>query len=1070
MLCSKCQFDNPEMMRFCGQCGAPLASEPVSGVRESAPDNHGNPKDAERRQMSLMFIDVVNYTGMSERLDPEVVRDIMLQFQKQAASVVHRYEGHVAKYLGDGVLVYFGYPKAHENDPQRAVFAGLEIVDVAKVLGHQFKRTHDVDFAIRIGIHTGLVIAGQMGSTTSPEHLAVVGSAANIAARIQAIAEPGTVVISGSTLKLTGEFISATSLGAHILKGVSEPMEVFRVEKTENLRSRSEWTVAHKQAPLVNRDNELQMLLDGWSQAKQSRGQVLLLSGEAGIGKSRLTQALISHLSGQDYECLIGYGSPFRQNSAFSPFIDLMQEHFKFTAQMTAESRLQCIATEAETLGQELAVPLLASLLSLPTQNLEPLNLSPQEYRARLLELLTSWLLQIAARKPLLLIIEDLHWIDPSSVDLLKHLIDRSASASILMVITTRKGQSNNKLATHRGIRSATLGPLDEDYSRAMVKTVADKQSLPTAVTAQIITKADGNPLYIEEVTKVVLESERLAVPLSLQDSLTERLDTLGSGKQIAQIGAVIGRQFDHDLIIAVAGIPEDKLNSGLDRLVDSELLQVKEVDGTSLYTFKHALIQDAAYESLLKTRRQELHRRVAEQFEAPRYEELRNTQPELLAHHYTEAGLNETAIKYLQQAGARALSRSAGQEAISHFTKALELVGMLPTGPQRQKLELDLQIALGGPTTAVHGYADSGVERIYLRARELAEALNDHEKIYQVLAGLYRCYVTRAQFDRAREAGEAMLKLAHERADESGYLLEAERAIGCILLTRGDLQDAIDHLENGIRIYKPEEHHKHIIHFASDPGLTCYLWSVVTLWLMGHPQQALDRSLYAMNLAKELGHTFTYGFATNFAAWVRIFCRDWDGAFEQAKNAVDICSKRRFLLWLSTANVFYGRTLVKRGDPELGISKMREGISGFRTTGAQISLPQLLSQLAESYLELDRLDEGLAVLGDAMETVEANNERFWEAELHRLQGDFLRADNRSVEEVLACYQRGVDVARSQGARALELRALTSAVGLLGDDDGRAKAIREQLESVYNWFQEGREHADLRNAAKLLAS
>ena len=1063
MHCSQCHFDNPPSMRFCGQCGSQLPD--VSVASGAVTEEISAAPDAERRHVTFMFIDVVNYSGLSEQLDPEVLRDVMLQYQTCSAGVIQRFEGYVGKYLGDGELVYFGYPAAHEDDARRAVLAAGDIIKEVRLLAPELKNTLNIDFAIRIGIHSGMVIAGQMGTAASRERFAVVGGPPNIAARLQALAEPNTIVISANTHQLTRDHITATSLGHHVLKGVSETLEVFRVEQSQHAHSRSKLIVERKQTALVDRNDELRLLLEQWSSAKQDRGGTVLMMGEPGIGKSRLTSALIAHLSGQDCECLLGYASPYRRNSALSPIIELLRSQCAFAEDSSPAQRLAKIETVVDRLefSREPTVPLLASFLSVPlAAPYAALDLTPPAYRRELLGLLTRWFLRIASHRPLLLIMEDLHWTDPSTLELLTRLVEDCGSAALFLLLTARNDYQGS-LRSHSGVTVIALGALTEDDSKALIKTVSQTMSLPDSITSRIVDKSDGNPLFIEEVTKMMMASDRQVIPESIQGSLSERLDR-SDGKEVAQTGSVIGRDFTLDLISALSPLPKDELERGLQKLVDSELVYVARNKDKVTYSFKHALIQDAAYESMLRAKRREIHEQVAVLLEGDRYEELRTTHPETLAQHYTEAGIYSPAIRYWRAAGMRALSRSAAQEAISHLQKAMGVVALLDPGRDRVTLELDVLISLGGPMTAAFGYSATEVEKIYLHARALAESLGDEVKLFQCLSGLCRCYVTRGEYGRAQDAGQAMLDLARRKPEESGYLLEAERALGTVLTARGQLHDALEHLENGIRIYNRATHHQHALAFASDPGLTCMLWSLPPLWLAGYPEKAVQRSDFALDLATDLRHGLTLSFAAAFAAWIRVYCRDWAGARQYAENAIQICTDRGFVLWLAVSTVFHGRALVKYGESDLGIASLRRGIAGYRRTGAQIALPQLLSQLAESLLELGQLDEGSAVLQEAIDTAERNDERFWEAELLRLRGDFLLTGGKADEqEIIECYQKAVAVARRQDAKSLELRALMSLVQLRKDPSDR-----EQLRSVSDWFGAQRPYRDLSRARALL--
>ena len=696
------------------------------------------PPEAERRQLTILFCDLVGSTALSRQLDPEDYRAAVRAYQAACAPVIERFDGHIAQYLGDGLLVYFGYPLAHEDDAQRAVRAGLAMVEAMGALTTRLEQQQGVRLAVRVGIHTGPVVVGEMGAGGRREQLAL-GETPNIAARLESLAAPNTVVISAALHQLVQGYFVCDDLGAHALKGVDTPFQVYRVLGESGAQSRLDVPSPRGLTPLVGREAEVTLLLDRWAQVKDGLGQVVLLSGEAGIGKSRLVQVLKDHLAGEPHTRLECRCSPYHTNSALYPVIDLWQRVLRFETAEAPADKLHKLEQMLAQYRLPLAetVPLFAALLSLPDDRYPALALTPQQQKQKTLEALLALLVARAAQEPLLLIVEDLHWVDPSTLEFLSLLVDQGPTARMLTLCTFRP-QFTPPWPPRAHIAQLTLTRLPRPQVGRMVTAVAGGKALPAEVVQQIVTKSDGVPLFVEEMTKLVLASgllrehedhyaltgplPPLAIPATLQDALMARLDQLASAKAVAQLGATLGREFTYELLRAVAPMDELELWRGLVQLVQAEVLYQRGALPQATYLFKHALIQEAAYQSLLKSTRQQYHQRIA-QVLAAQFPETTATQPELLAQHYTEAGLQAQALPYWHQAGQRAIARSAYAEARQHLTTGLEVLATVPETPARHQHELDLLTALARVLGVTKGQAAPELEPVLTRAAALASA-----------------------------------------------------------------------------------------------------------------------------------------------------------------------------------------------------------------------------------------------------------------------------------------------------------------------------------------------------------
>jgi class 3 adenylate cyclase/predicted ATPase len=1102
ILCSSCGFENPPRFKFCGECGAPLADQvpiPKTDKKDKKQARHTQvgrrAPEAERRQLTVMFCDLVDSTALSERLDPEVLREMVREYQEACAGVVDRFEGHIAQYLGDGILVYFGYPQAHEDDAQRAVRSGLEIVRELLRLNTRLQSELDVTLAVRIGIHTGLAVIGEVGGGARREQLAL-GETPNIAARLQRLAEPNAVVVSAATFRLIQGFFASQALGAHPLKGISQPMQVYSVLHETDVRSRFEAAVTSGLTPLIGKKREVERLLRSWKHVEEENGQVVSLSGEAGIGKSRLLQVFKERLTEQPHIWMECHCSPYHQSSAFYPVIELFHRKLELRREDSSEEKLSKLQG---MLGQcELCLPevtaLFADLLSVPLSERFPApNLTPQRQKQKTIEALIEVLLKIAEKQPLVFVVEDLHWADPSTLEMLSLFIARKIKARMLAVLTFRP-EFIPPWKTHPGLDSTgithlNLNRLDHKQVETMVEQITGSKALPTEVLKQIVAKTDGIPLFVEELTKMVLESgllreqERsfeltgplpaLAIPATLRDSLMARLDRLAPVKEIAQLGATLGREFSYELLQAVSDLNEGSLRSGLARLVEAQLLyQLGPAGNGTSYMFKHALIQDAAYQSLLKSRRQQYHQRIAQVF-VERFPETAATQPEILAHHYTEAGLVETAIAYWQWAGERAIEHSANLEAISHFTKGLELLPALPESPQRNQQELDLLTTLGVALIATKGYAAPEVEKTYTRARELCQQMGERHQISSALVGLWECSLLRAEFHKAHALAQELMHLAQGGSDPA-VLLSAHLISGITLFHLGELASAREHLKQAITRYDPQQHGAEALVYGQDPGVVCLCYAAHVLWLLGYPDQALERTYEALNLAHELAHPFTLAFALNFAGEIRQLRGEMKMAQERAEELIALSTEQGFPLWLASGTVLKGYALFEQGQQEEGMAMMSQALAAFQAIATKLGKSGGLAVRAIMCGKMGRVEEGLEMVAEPFEMVKNGGEQQIEAELYRTKGELLKQKANSKEqkakidsEAEACFVQALEIARRQGAKSWELRAVVS-LSRLWQKQGKKNEARKRLAEVYNWFTEGFETADLKEAKALL--
>jgi class 3 adenylate cyclase/predicted ATPase len=1034
---------------------------------------------AERRQLTMLFCDLVGSTPLASQFDPEEWREIMRAYYDACGKVIARFDGHIALYLGDGLLVYFGYPLAHEDDAQRAVRAGLGIVEAVEQLNAVITDKHGVSLAVRLGCHTGLVVVGELSGTGHNDM--ALGETPNIAARLQGIAEPNTLVIGPLTYQLLGGLFVCRPLGRPPLKGVATPLAVYQVLSEGTARTRLEAIGSTGLAPLIGRHCEVEQLLQSWSHVVDGRGQVVLLSGEAGIGKSRLVQHISEHTSGAaslvPFQC-----SPFYQHTALYPVIDGLQRiALGFDRDDSATQRMRKLEGWLVQNGQRLAeaVPLFAALLSIPlTPEYAPVAAPPDQVKQLTLQAITAVLLNRAARQPLLLVVEDLQWVDPTTIELLSLIVEQIPAARIMMLLTYRPDfEPPWALTTH--LSAISLSRLPPDEAVELTSRVAGGKSLPVDVMDQVVAKTDGVPLFVEELTKMLLESglliehadryelpgplPTLAIPSTLHDSLTARLDRLSPVKSLAQLGATLGRDFSYALLRAVAPWEEDTLRRGLSQLTEAELLYELGSPPTSTYRFKHALIQDAAYQSLLKSTRQQHHQRIAQTLES-HFAETVSTQPELLAHHYTEAGLTAQAIPYWQAAGQRALQRYANEEAATHATRGLELLTTLPDTPQRAKQELSLQILAGAALAVVHG--PHSVEHNYARARELARQVGSTPELFPALSGFQYGQILRGHMHQARALAKEFLELAQQQQDPL-ILAVGHRMLAYTAWWQGDVIDVRDHSAQGLALYNWDQHRTCVVSYIQDSGVLCGYLSAFADWVLGYPTRAVQTMERTVAHAQALEHPYSIALTLLMSAQLAQLRRDPESAYTRAEAAIAVSREHglpAIELWCLLPR---GWAFAEQGEMAKGISDIREGMERRRAYGMGAVWPWFLVLLADAYGKAGQLKDGLAALEEALEWVQRNDERLYEAEAYRVKGELLlKLDQPDTTGAEQSFRQALQVARRQEAKSWELRAATS-LSRLWLQEGRHDDARQLLMPVYDWFAEGFDTADLQDARAL---
>jgi class 3 adenylate cyclase/predicted ATPase len=1051
-----------------------------------APAAVGEPKrkeTPERRHVTVLFSDLAGSTALSESMDPEDLRDVISAYQSCVAEAVHRFDGFVAKYMGDGVLVYFGYPEAHEDDAERAVRTGLDLV--AAVSGLKTL----VPLQVRVGIATGMVVVGDLIGVGASQEQAIVGKTPNLAARLQGIAAPNMVVISESTRMLLGDLFDIEDLGATDLKGISDAERAWAVLRPSSVESRFEALHASGLIKLVGRQEELDLLLRRWSKAMDGEGQVVLLSGEPGIGKSRLVAALSERLAAEPHMRLRYFCSPQHTDSALYPIINQLERAAGFAHDDTAQAKLcklDALLSRSFTPPQD--ATLVAEMLSLPNDGRYPaVDLPPQQRRQRTLEVLMTQIMALSEQSPVLMIFEDAHWIDPTSLEALGRGIDRIKSYGVLLIVTHRP-EFEPPWVARPYFTTLTLNRLGEREIAAMIDGVSGNKRLPQSIRRDIVERTDGIPLFVEEMTKAVLEakdeeaaertvatvpSPSIAVPPSLHASLMARLDRLGAAKEVAQIGAAIGREFTHALLALVVRKPEQEVEPVLDRIVRAGLLLRQGVPPHASYLFKHALIQDAAYGTLLRAPRRALHARIAESLERG-FPDIADNQPEILAHHFTEAGLIEKSASLWGKAGQRSAARSALVEAAAQFTRALDQIATLPTTPALRREQIKLQVALITPLMYIKGYSAPetkvAAERARLmieQAERLGEPAEDPLLLFSVLYGFWYANLVALNGEVACDLAAQFLALA-EKQRTTIPLMVGHRLVGSSLHYTGDMLGGRAHYDQALALYDPAKHRLLAARYGQDIRVMVLSLRSAVLWLLGYPGAALADVDQALRDAREIGHTPSLMYALAMTLFTQILLGNYAAANAQADELVAVAEEKSASFWKAFGGIFQGEVLARTGNASDAVRWIKSGIAAYRSTGATLGITAYLSYLTTAYADLRQFDEAWRCIDEACVAVEKAKERWFEAEINRIAGQvaLVVPENDDVNAE-AHFERALSVARQQQAKSWELRAAMS-LARLWRSQGKVQQARELLAPVYGWFTEGFDTRDLKEAKALL--
>jgi predicted ATPase len=938
---------------------------------------------------------------------------------------------------------------------------------------------------VRVAAHTGLAIVGK---SSDESYITIIGETPNVAAKLQSLAEPGTVIISDSTYRLVEGFFVSNHLGPHRLKGIQHPIDLYLVLAESGIQSRFERAIATGLTPFVSRDPELQLVLDKWSEAREGSSQIVFLSGEAGIGKSRLLGMLRERTAGEFVIDLAARCSQYHQDSALYPLIDFFQRLLRFESSDSSEARLNKLERALDSFGfsPEEAVPLFAELLALPNDRYPAVSMTPQRRKQKTFDAILAWLFKLAEHNPTRLIVEDVHWADPSSLELLGLLVDQVTHTRLFVALAFRSAFILPwRVQSH--VTNIVLAPLSREASELLVLHVAGGQ-LPAALVREVVEKTEGVPLFLEELTRMVLESgilhktdtgyelrsspPFLAIPSTLYESLMARLDRLGTAKEVAQIASVIGKECSYDLLSAVSQFEETKLTDALNRLVNAELFDQRLTSWRNDYRFRHALIRDAAHESLLKKKRREYHRKTAEVLQE-RFTETVEAQPELVANHFSEAGLIEEAVPYWMKAGQRAIERSANQEAIRHLTKGLELLKLLPESSERFRDELLLQICLGTALIATKGFSSPDVERVYTRARQLCQNAGEAPQLFPVLSGLWMFYTSRGEHTAARDLAEHCLRIA-QTVGETGLFVHAHQILGVGFISTGDFVQANQHLEWALQKYDAQQHRSLVYTYGQDPAafvLTLVSWP---LWFLGYPDQALRRCREAEALAQQLDHPYTSLSVAAFGTWLYQFTRNPQAVEALASQAISISTDRGFAFYRPYGLIMRGWALAERGQVLDGIAQMRAGLDEYRMAGGGSIKPSFLSLLSEAYGKVGQFKQALNSLAEAQDLADENEERWWQAELHRIKGELIlrhgdghMGSYHSEIEAEECFQQALRVATDQKAKSLQLRAAMSLCRLWIPQSRHSEA-HQLLGPVLGAFEEGFKTPDLMDAKYLM--
>lgn len=1113
--CQSCGFENPTGFKFCGQCAqslevtnnlvevtkvSELESELSSAeivVNEETELFFGN-HEAERRQITVLFCDIVGSSAISEKLDPEDFREVLRDYRESCNQVIKKYDGYIAQFLGDGVLCYFGYPHAHEDDARRAVAAALELLTNIQLLCKKVEQNRGVSLSVRIGAHTGLVVVGEVGG--GDKRTVALGATPNLAARIQDQARPDSVVISAATYRLVSSVFECDDMGVFDLKGFSAPVRLHQPIRPYSNPHKVADELCINSLPLVGRDQELKLLEGLLSEANEGRGQVALVNGEPGMGKSRLINAAKSGIDNTHYFLLECWGRAYYQNSYMHPIIELLRREMYIEGAQSERQKLRRIEKVLSVFGLPLgdSIPLIADLLNvdLSGSKYSSLRLAPPQNKQKTFQALESLIIAMSGQRTVVVVVEDLHWIDPSSLEFLSLIIQRASAARIFLMLSYRNeftpAWGNQSSVTH-----LMLARLSQQDTSTLINKIAGDKPLPSELLKQIAEKTDGTPYFIEETTRMVLESDlviesndryelrrplsSLSIPSTLRDSLMAKIDRLGSAKELAQLSSTLGREFAVELLEAVTSRGEGQLQEDLTQLVVADIIDPL---GQSFFSFRHALIHEVAYRSLLKSTRQKFHRRIAtilrEQFP-----ELVNENPEIQAHHCTEAGQLEEAVFQWLSAAKRAMQRSANIEAIVHLTRGLETLGRVKVADESfntaqesdnsnrhqfiASLELAFQSSLGLALMMSKGYAAPGVELAYSRARELCKGISDVGTVFPVLCGLWGFYLVRSKMDTALDLASQLKSLA-EISENTKFIDEANRAIGSTLFWAGRFPEAWTVLtESGRKINRQEAiSGRRTPSYTQDTRVANLSDEACVLQLRGYPDKALEKALESLNLADKMAHPFSQAYARHFVCCVSQLRGDLGSVLKQAKLQIALAGSYEFSFWRSAGKMFEAYANECFGHGADNVALYEEALNSYCDSGNQLASAYFRTLFAGLLFDQGDLDRARQVNNEALIQIESSGERWFQVEAMRINAMlYWRGDNQ-LSKAEQAYEETLDFARQQGANFLIMRVAID-LGQLYIAQNKDDEARQLLRVTLDDVAEGYKTQDYRNASRLLA-
>lgn len=1048
-VCSRCGTVNPPTHKFCSKCGLPIGSPSVAGEA----GRPGGPfAEAERRQLTVMFCDLVGSTELSAALDPEEVREVIRAYQNVAAAVIARFDGHIAQYLGDGLLVYFGYPQAHEDDAQRAVRAARGIVEAVAQLEPGPRRS-ETRLAVRVVIHTGLVVVGEIGGAGKVEHLAL-GETPNLAARLQSLAEPGWIVVSEATYRLARGAFRWQNLGAQTVKGFLHPQSVWRVEGETAGGGRSRVTAQSGSPVLIGRSGEMSLLRQRWEQAQRGDGQVVLLTGAPGIGKSRIAETFLDETQVRPPFSLRYGCSPYYQNSSLYSFVAQIEEAATISRDDPPERRLDKLERWLGDVGDDhQAAPIFAALLSIAVdERYPPLDLAPPALRQKTLQAIEQQFLRLTAASPSLAVFEDVHWIDPTSGAMLERLVDLLPTRSALLIVTARP-EFAAEWARLSHVTTLTLNQLGRRETADLIAQVSRGRLLSQSLIEQITERAAGIPLYVEEITKSAMEAgaggERAretvdSIPATLRDSLMGRLDRLGRAKEVAQAASVIGREFDDELLSLIVAMPEEARREALSQLTSSQLVAERVHPSRTAHYFRHALIQEVAYDSLLNASRRHYHLKIAEALES-RFPDVADSQPETIAYHFAEAGAGERAMPYWHRAGQRAAERSANLEAVGHLRKSLDLVLGLSPGRERAERELAVLITLGPALMATQGWNAPEVQEVYSAALRLAEETGRVAELFPALWGRWLVAHGGGDAPLAVELLRQLFTLAREKGDEN-LLMQAHHAGGSTTCTAGDIAATREHVEAGMRLYRFDAHQREaLLYGGHDPSVCTQSIGAISALMSGDMRRARELSDGALELAARVGHVPSVAHAELYRAEICQIRGEARETEARSRRVLELASEKGIAHYIAWAQMMLGWALVMRGERGPGLAKGEEGFVALRAIGLQYHIPHRLSVRAQAFLAAGRSVEALDAIEEAVEAVERTGELWYEPEVLRIKAEILQSlPQPDVASAIACLEQALARAHGRGARFWALRVAIALAALLAGQ-GRGESALGML-------------------------